>query len=230
MKITILGSCRQDSLYGEFEISNIQRGISYPHYTKEIIEVIKFCKYGHLTPEQTLYTFRTPILEKRPIYFSDNIKNDFESSNIFVVEIASKIDYQYDGIHVHHISSENEYNTVIKNEIKQTIQSKDEIEDDIISIKKYLKSLIIVGHIVTYDSGDRYNLLCWIEEICNKHNILFINPVKELLVLGYDINNLIVNEKVISHYNYDGHNIIKKIYKNFINRLSPLHEVSQSQL
>lgn len=219
MKITILGSCRQDSLYDNYEVSSIQRRVSYPHYTKEILEVIKFCKYGHLTPEQTLYTFRTPILEKRPIYFSKQLQADFESSDIFIVEVASKIDYQYKNIHVHHIAAEMEYNTIIKNEINQVLQIEDEIENDIISIKNELKTLIIVGHLVTYNKGERYNLLSWLKEICRSHDILFIDPVKEVSLIGYDINNLVINEKVISHYNTYGHSIIKEVYKNFITQL-----------
>ena len=64
MKITIFGSCRQHSLYSipGIEVTGIQENISYPHYTKEILEVIKFCKEGHVLPEETLNTFRTPAL------------------------------------------------------------------------------------------------------------------------------------------------------------------------
>ena len=47
MKITIFGSCRQDSLYSneKYEITKIQNDISFPHYTKEILELILLSKY-----------------------------------------------------------------------------------------------------------------------------------------------------------------------------------------
>ena len=48
MNITILGSCRQHTLRNKYNITNIQKQLSYPHYTKEILEVIKYCKYNHI--------------------------------------------------------------------------------------------------------------------------------------------------------------------------------------
>jgi len=44
MKLTILGSCRQDSLYSYFDVTNIKEKLTYPHYSKEIIQAIEFCK------------------------------------------------------------------------------------------------------------------------------------------------------------------------------------------
>jgi hypothetical protein len=202
-------------------VSNIQRGISYPHYTKETLEVINFCTKGHLTPEQTMYTFRTPILEKKPLIFNQDIKNDFESSDIFIIEIASKIAYQYRDIYVHHIAKEEPYNTPIKNQIIEIYQTKEEIENDIYLIKIMLnKPLIIVSHIATYTRGNRYILTEWLEEICKKNKICFLNPAKELLKMGYNrLSDLLITEPVLSHYNSTGHQIIKGIYQDFIQKL-----------
>ena len=69
IKITILGSSRQGYITNNYDCTNIHESISYPHYTKEIIQVINFCKHGNLSLEETLFTFRTPILYKNPIYF-----------------------------------------------------------------------------------------------------------------------------------------------------------------
>ena len=41
MRITVLGSCRQHSLQNKYSLTSIQEELSYPHYTKEILEVIK---------------------------------------------------------------------------------------------------------------------------------------------------------------------------------------------
>ena len=72
--ITILGSCRQESLYKNYNITSIQKNISYQHYTKEILEVIKFCKYGHILPEDTLTTFRTSILHNKKLIILDSLE------------------------------------------------------------------------------------------------------------------------------------------------------------
>ena len=117
MKITILGSCRQGYITNNYSCTTIQEYVSYPHYTKEIIQVINFCKYGNLSPEETLYTFRTPILNKTSIRFDENLKNEFENSDLYILEIASKIVYEYDNKFVHHIATEDQYNTSIKNKI-----------------------------------------------------------------------------------------------------------------
>ena len=158
MKITILGSCRQDSItYKNYEITKIKEEISYPHYTKEVLEIIQFIKNDTITPEETIHTFRTPILNKTPIY-SSNYKNDLETSDIFVVEIASKIKYKYNNKFVHHILYDN---LTYKNDIIKTTQTDEEIEEDIINIVEQLgkNKIIFVGHIVTFDTGERYNLL-----------------------------------------------------------------------
>jgi hypothetical protein len=192
MKITILGSCRQDSLNKNYNITSIKNEISYPHYTKEIIEVINFCKFGNINPEETLKIFRTPGLTKRPIIFSDSLKKEFESSDIFIIEIASKIAYKYKDKYVHHIFYDDPaYNNETKNSINIEILSDEEIEKDIIEIKKLLnKPIIIVSHLVSYNSGSRYELAELLRIICNKYNILFINPMDEIKRRGYDLNKI----------------------------------------
>jgi hypothetical protein len=57
MIITILGSCRQEYLRTLYEITDIQDNISFPHYTKEMLEVIKFCKYGTLKMYNFIYFY-----------------------------------------------------------------------------------------------------------------------------------------------------------------------------
>lgn len=224
MKITVLGSCRQYSLRNIYNTSTIQEDISYPHYTKEILEVINFCKFGNLKPEETLYTLRTAILNNKPIYFNDNLKENFESSDIFILEIASKKKYKYNNTYVHHIVTEVAHNKFIKDEIKNNIeiieQDKNEVDEDIINIKNLLnKPLIIISHLVTKNIGERYNLKCWLEEICTKHNIIFIDPIRELQKRGHNIAELFNKENVMAHYNDFGHLKILEIYKEYIDKI-----------
>jgi hypothetical protein len=44
MKLTIFGSCRQESLYSNYSATNIRNNLTYPYYTKEIVQAIGFCK------------------------------------------------------------------------------------------------------------------------------------------------------------------------------------------
>jgi len=219
MKLTILGSCRQYSLYGKYHVTSIQESLSYPHYTKEILEVIKYCKYQHISENDTLNVFRTPILNKLQVNY-EHIKNEFNTTDLFVIEIASKIKYMYNNIYVHHIACENEYNLSIKEHIQIEKQCREEIENDIISIKNELdKPFIIVSHLVTRNHGDRYLLSIWLEEICLKYNIPFVNPIKELMKSNVDLNKIFLEESILAHYNDMGHEEILKIYTDFINKI-----------
>ena len=181
MRITVLGSCRQHSLQNKYSLTSIQEELSYPHYTKEILEVIKYCKYNHIDLHETINIFRTPILTQM---FPNQAKlnQEFHTTDLFILEISSKKKYIYKDKYLHHIATEAKYNIPIKNEIIIEKQTKDEIEQDILQIKEELnKPFIIVSHIITQNSGDRYDLGCWLEEICIRHNIPFINPVKEII-------------------------------------------------
>ena len=194
--------------------------MSYPHYSKEILEVIKYCKYNHIENKDILNVFRTPILNLQIPNFT-KLNNEFNSTNLFILEIASKIKYKYNNYYVHHIASEDAYNLSIKCHIKIESQTKKEIEEDILQIKNELnKPIIIVSHLVTRNTGERYNLSVWLEEICLKHNILFINPIKELNKKNININDIFINENILSHYNEKGHAKILKIYSEFIDKIN----------
>ena len=163
------------------------------------------------------------IQNNQPIIFNETLKNDFKSINVFFIEIASKIAYQYNDIYIHNIATQSQYNVnkMIKDKVIQWKQTKEEIEEDIITIKHELnKPIILVSHIVTYKRGERYILSKWLEEFCLKHNILFINPYKELIAKGCETNKLFEKgEPILKHYTDYGHEAIKEIYRDFINKL-----------
>jgi hypothetical protein len=217
--ITLFGTCRLDSLNNYN--NQIRNDISYTYDTKEIIEVIKFIKYNHIPPEKTITTFRTPMINKTPI-FSEQFTNVIENTNIFIIEICGKKTYKYNDLHVHSALSDFCDNS-IKENIKIIEQDQYEIEEDILKISSLLnsKNIIFVGHIVTDNTSERFKLCEWIEKICIKHNFLFINPVKEINKKGYyNINELIhLGDKKIIHYNNRGHEIMKNIYEEFIDKL-----------
>lgn len=228
INITILGCCRQESLYSDpnYKISSIHNKISYSHYSKEALEIIKYCKYGHIPEKKTMEVFRTPILEKRPIQWTQCYKDEIENSDIFFIEIASKTAYQYENIHLHNIAANPgnpEHNISDKDNIIVRKQTYEEIENDISEIMHELrgKKIIIVSHIYSYEHGERYELAKFLENISNKYMIPFLNPIKEIKKLypDIDIQTLFLNENVLKHYNEYGHNIIKKVYDNFINKV-----------
>lgn len=89
--------------------------------------------------------------------------------------------YKYNNICVHSALAQFS-NDSIKEKIVIDKQSDEEIENDIIKIIEYLntKNIIIVSHITTDNVSERYKLSELLENICLKHNIYFINPVKEI--------------------------------------------------
>ena len=215
--ITVFGTCRLDSLTNYNNI--IKKEISYSYDTKEILEIIKFIKYNHISPEQTITTFRTPMLHKKMIY-SQQFKGVLEETDIFIIEICGRKTYNYNGFYVHNFLA-NCCSNEISQQIKINKQSDNEIENDILEIISELntKKIIIVGHIGTVEKGERYELLLLLEKICLKNNILFINPVLEITKKGFNINNLVDNGEKIIHYNEKGHKIIKDVYEEYINKL-----------
>ena len=228
INITILGCCRQESLYSDpnYKISCIHNKISYSHYSKEALEIIKYCKYGHIPENKTVEVFRTPLLEKKPIQWTLSYKDELENSDIIFMEIASKTAYQYENIHLHNIAANPgnpEYNIPDKDNVIIRKQTYEEIENDIVEIMRELtgKKIIIVSHIYSYEHGERYELAKSLENICIKYSIPFLNPITEIKMLypDIDIQTLFVNENVLKHYNEYGHNIIKNVYDKFIKKV-----------
>lgn len=217
MLITVLGSCRQYGVRHYYPTTCVQEDISYTHYTKEILQVIYFCKYGNLSLEQTMYTFRSPILHKSPFIYNTQMRYEFDISNLYLIEIASKKSYRYNDVYVHSIAVEDKYDVSIRKDIVESIQTKEEIEEDILKMNEILEGkIIIVGHLVTQESGERYILKGWVEDICKRHSILFIDPIKELKKVYSDLDDLFVKEDVLSHYTEAGHCAIGRIYNEYI--------------
>jgi hypothetical protein len=159
------------------------------------------------------------MLNKTPIY-SFNFKKMLEKTDIFIIEICGRKTYSYNNIYVHSILSQYS-NDDISKQIKINRQDDKEITNDIMEIISQLntKKIIFIGHIVTNNTGERYELSCLLEKICFINNILFINPVFEITKKGYNINDLVINESKILHYNEMGHKIMKDVYEDFIKKL-----------
>jgi len=216
MKLTILGSCRQDSLYNHYQITNIKNNLTYPHYSKEVVQVIEFCKGISTIPHLlTQSLFRSGILNKTAFHHS-TFQQEYNTTDLFIIEIASRISYQYKGHYAHHILTESKYGCQDIEAITIRDLTDEEIEADLIRMKELLtpKPFIIIGHIYTRCVGKRYELVQLLQRLCEKHKIPFFNPV--LQTQEYSPDELYQKEDIVAHYTPFGHSIIGKKYIEFI--------------
>lgn len=220
MKIVVFGSCRQDSLNKLYNVSKIKENISYPHYTKEIIQLLDYCLYNNINEEDTQCTFRTPILYRKKLQWQQYFLDDILLSDVVIIEIASIKCYKHKNRFVHHILYDHEHFNQNKDDIELYDLKDDDIENDIIYIKNTLKKpIIIIGHLVTKNTGKRYNLLELLKKICKKHNIVFLDPIYELKKRHNKLDPFFIEKESIAHYTNDGHDAILNVYKEFLDNL-----------
>jgi len=214
MIITIFGSCRQDSLYNYYDITSIREQLTYPHYSKEAVQAVQFCK-GDISSSNTQHLFRSGILKQQPIK-SEEFLNEYNATDLFVVEIASRAYYKYKGQYVHHILTEPRYRFHDISNIEVGRLSDSDIEADLLALKRlfYPKPFVIVTHIYTRTHGTRYELVELLKRLCLKHNIYILDPV--VATKDFNSNLLYEKEDVISHYTRYGHSIIGEKYREFI--------------
>lgn len=223
--ITILGSCRQSPISSYFPVTSIRDTLNYPHYTKEILQEIKYLKYRSLSSNATQYCFRDSLLKKCSSTIDDQkflgLQLEFFNTDIFLIEIASRISYEWNDVYLHHIAEEPEYSFPARREIKKRLISDDEIEADILEIRKelYPKKFIVISHFSTYERGARYELIKILESICNKLEIPFINQSKILEKGG--VEELLVSEPVLSHYTDKGNRFAGEILQKEVMKLLP---------
>jgi hypothetical protein len=215
MIITILGSCRQQSISSYANITSIKEKLTYPHYTKEIIQALQYCK-GISTFDNSLtaFCFRTGFLEKKEITYQKELQDEFEKTDLFVVEIASRIAYEWKDVYVHHILSEANYEFPDRSSITIRELSDEEIEQDIVTIQDlvYPKKLLIVPHIYTKTIGKRFDFVCLLQQITSKYGIPFLDPSKELM----GIDGIYQEEYPLHHYSDKGHSLVGQEYKKAI--------------
>jgi hypothetical protein len=215
--VTILGSCRQHSLKSKYNVTEIQESLTYPHYTKEITQTIQFCKgISRISPEDTKYCFRTGLLNKKELDYLD-FKKSFDNTDIFVIEIASRISYEWGGVYMHHIATEEKYGFPDRESIVVRDLTDEEIEEDLIKIREllYPKPFIVVSDIATRTTGKRYELVNLLNTLCQNLDIPFIDPW--VYLQHEDQRRIFVKEHVLAHYTDYGHSLILEVYNNFIN-------------
>jgi hypothetical protein len=208
--VTIFGSCRQLPIGSHMKITKIIDDLNYPHYTKEILQEIKYLKHKHIPTELANCCFRSGLLgdtitDSRYEY----LKQEFENTSVFLVEIASRISYEWNNLYMHHIAEDSTYKFTHRDDIAKRDLTDEEIEEDIIQIRNelYPKPFIIISHFSTYNHGKRFELIQLLERICSNYNIPFINQSD----IVRDNENILEDEPVLAHYNEHGKQIVGNI-------------------
>ena len=216
IKVTIFGSCRQDSISKHFSTTPIRDGLTYPHYTKEIIQAINYVKSeGSLSPTH-LGVFRN-IQLGLPIKRISALHRYFNETDVFVVEIASRISYEYQGDFFHHFAYDQPIGPngprIAGVEIVTRVQSDDEIREDMATIKSLLdpKPVIFVTHFCTYADGSRGRLRDLVIDEARALGSTSFDPSQ--MLLNYPAEKLVEDEKVISHFSQFGHEILSGRYQ-----------------
>lgn len=120
---------------------------------------------------------------------------------------------------MHHIVYDDEKYNSYRNKIEHYKQDDQEIIHDIDEILNELdNNVIIVGHILDDDdnSSDRFLLNELLSTICSKKDLIYIDPRKEIHKINYTVKQLVKNEVLTAHYNDLGIQIMKNIYKDYI--------------
>lgn len=214
--ITIFGSCRQDSIYNVYPVTSIRNDLTYTHYTKEIIQAIEFCADKNKYFDEYVY-FRSSLLAQKKI--TKSFKKEFNTTDLFVIEIASRICYEYKGKYLHQEAYDNpQYINTLNEKVVLSDISDVAIEEDLIKLRElvYPKPLIVVTHAASVQKGKRYELVQLIKTICKKLNIPCIDPIDHLI--NYDEKLIFIPNDNTTHYTPFGHKIIQAKYKEIIEK------------
>jgi hypothetical protein len=228
MSITLFGSCRLNNIKNHNNLNNL---VTFTHSTKEVIQYIKFLKGELIIPiPYNKLCFRTAMLENTFIDFDDSYKNIFLDTNICIIEICSNKKYIHNDFYLHHLAVDSRfiYFNIMKDTPQDILnnyiiekQNDEEIENDILEIKKllYPKRFIIVSHYNSKKNDEflnsRNNLINLLDKICNKHNIPFINPT--IVLSKFSQEEVMYDD--LGHYTEFGKNEFSDYVNNFIKQL-----------
>lgn len=191
----ILSSCRLEGLSPNSYIHKVH----HTHNTKEVIQYLGYIN-GDIDIDKKMhrYIFRSCYLKNRFSVNREKLRKEFHLSDTVFIELCSRKKYVKNGYFIHHLAADKgdaASNNSIENETRSseyelTIQSKDEIESDILEIARLLqdKKVVFVTHI-DYGIEVRKELINEIAEICNKHNLFYIDPSDKLDVLKNEMKD-----------------------------------------
>lgn len=222
MSITIFGTCRLNNIKNNNNFNNL---LNYCHSTKEVIQLINFLKGKNIPEPYNKLCFRTGILENKYIDYHDIYNKLFLDSNICIIEICSIKKYIHNDFYLHHLCVDkrfSNYNNKTPHEILDNViiekQSDEEIENDILEIKKMIfpKKMFVVSHYNSKQNGKylttRNHLINLLDVICKKHNIPFINPT--IVLSKYNQEEVITDD--LGHFTQFGIDEFSNYINNYI--------------
>lgn len=217
MTLTIFGSCRQDSLYKIFNVTDIKNRLTYPHYSAEVLQAVRYCS-GIADPSllSSDFVFRSWILDRKRFPYR-KILRQFIKTDLFVLEIATRCSYKYKDSYLHHICVDEEYGFPDIDNVQFYLEDDNVVKSNIAEIQRILgpKPFMVVSHFYTRELGPRFDFVCSLKSICAELNIPFFDPVEQLGGVK-NLLPLVEDEPVISHYTPEGHDIIQVKYHEFI--------------
>ena len=225
MRVTLLGSCRQRPVQTYFDTTTIQEELTYPHYTKEVIQAIKLCVDWKQFPQPlTRYLFRKGLMTRRPLSAAQCValQQEFRTTDCFVIEIASRLCYEYLGYYAHHIAHDDTgYRIPQANSINKRELTDEEIRQDLLTIRQLLhpKAILVVPHIYTRAQGKRYELVKLLERLCSELHLPYLDISRELDMAGHAANVVYQDEAVLAHFTPAGERAAAEIYRTKLSKL-----------
>jgi hypothetical protein len=166
MKIALFGTCRLSFIRHHFSCTAFDDDISFVHSTKDILQLLRFITKQIDIPDNiNRFCFRTSILNRHPVAYSDKFLAQFNEADVFVIEICSMTKYLYQGYYLHHLAVDRLFPFYVDSPQEVLLgttveyQDKQEIEEDISEIidMVYPKKVMIVSHInASTDALDPY--------------------------------------------------------------------------
>lgn len=210
--VTIFGSCRQDSVKNHFIVTRIRDGLTYPHYPKEIIQAINYCMRKIPATSGVKKTFRNSLLGES-LVSQKKLYYDFKNTDLFVVEVASRLEYSDGDLFYHHIAFDDPIDlskildkSKLKN-IERRQSTLAEVENDVVEIINLLeRKVLFVSHISSDTESSRAELIARLQLTCETNGIHFFNAGD--LLKNYSIDKVCEPEPTISHFTDFGHAVI----------------------
>jgi hypothetical protein len=156
MKIALFGTCRLASIRRHFDCTDFDDAISFVHSTKEIIQLMKFITKQVEIPETiNQFCFRTGILNRQPVAYSNRFMTQFNEADLFVIEICAMKKYLFRGYYLHHLAVDERhgfYKKTPEHILQETVvryQDRQEIKKDILEIMELVapRKILMVSHI-----------------------------------------------------------------------------------
>jgi len=223
MSITLFGTCRLNKINNHNNLNNIT---TYPHSTKEVLQLIKFLKGELVIPKPyNKLCFSVGICGDTFINYNSTYNTLFVNTDIFIIEICSSKKYIHNEYYLCNLCVDTRFIDYNKNTPPEILnnyiidkQSDEEIENDILEIQKMLfpKKIIIVSHYNSKLNGEcitsRNNLINLLDSICKNYDISFINPT--IVLTNYTQEQVMTKD--LGHYTDFGINEFSNYVNNFL--------------